>query len=346
MGMRWSAAAALAASQIVAANRLSPSAARRLAIGPAATGCVPERGNRVFLVPIGRNREIGGPLAVVEQPWVKNAWVVVGDAVGHFRADDGWAMASNVALSALMAIFPFVIFVTALAGFIGQQSLARAVAAILFETWPADVAGPIAADVQEVVAQAHVRLLTISALVAVLLAANGVEATRTALSRAYRVVDRRSIVFRMAQSIAFVLAGALASLALASVVVLTPDVLDRIVRGIPGLKPYVEEVAIARYAVTAVVLIVVLVASHLWLPAGRPQWRQLWPGIVLTLVLWVLSAVVFRIYLERFANLAATYAGLASVFTAIFFLYVIALSLIFGAEFNAALGRLRAGRIG
>jgi membrane protein len=160
---------------------------------------------------------------------MKNAWAVVRDALGHFRADDGWAMASNVALSALMAIFPFVIFVTALAGFIGRQSLAQAVAAILFETWPADVARPIAGDVQEVVQQAHVRLLTISALVAVVLAANGVEATRTALSRAYRVVDRRSIVFRMAQSIAFVLAGALASLALASVVVLTPDMVDRLV---------------------------------------------------------------------------------------------------------------------
>ena len=150
----------------------------------------------------------------------------------------------------------------------------------------------------------------------------------------------------MAQSMAFVLAGALASLMLASVVVLTPDMIDRMVTRLPALKPYIIEGAGFRYAVTAVVLIVVLVASHLWLPAGRPQWRQLWPGIVLTLVLWVISAVIFRIYLERFANLAATYAGLASVFTAIFFLYVIALSLIFGAEFNAALDRLRAGRIG
>jgi membrane protein len=285
-------------------------------------------------------------LAVVDRTWVKNTWVILRDAVGHFRADDGWAMASNVALSALMAVFPFVIFVTALAGFIGRQSLAQAVAAILFETWPADIARPIAADVQEVVMQAHVRLLTISALVAVVLAANGVEATRTALSRAYRVVDRRSIVFRMAQSIAFVLAGALASLALASVVVLTPDMIDRLVTRLPVLKPYIIEVTVVRYAVTAVVLVVVLVASHLWLPAGRPPWRQLWPGIVLTLVLWVISAVIFRIYLERFANLAATYAGLASVFTAIFFLYVVALSLIFGAEYNAALGRLRAGHIG
>jgi len=94
------------------------------------------------------------------------------------------------------------------------------------------------------------------------------------------------------------------------------------------------------------VVVVFLSASHFWLPAGRPPWPELWPGVVLTLVLWVVAAVVFAIYLNRFANMAATYAGLASVVTAIFFLYIVAVSLIFGAEFNASLTRLRHGRIG
>jgi membrane protein len=44
--------------------------------------------------------------------------------------------------------------------------------------------------------------------------------------------------------------------------------------------------------------------------------------------------------------MAATYAGLAGVFTAIFFLYMVAALLLFGAEFNAALNRLREGAIG
>ena len=44
--------------------------------------------------------------------------------------------------------------------------------------------------------------------------------------------------------------------------------------------------------------------------------------------------------------MAATYAGLAGVFTAIFFLYAVAALLLFGAEFNAALSRLREGAIG
>jgi len=285
-------------------------------------------------------------MAFVNQALLKRGWAVVGDAFRHFTADDGWAMASHVALSALMAVFPFVIFVAALAGFIGQERLAAGVAGILFQTWPAEVAGPIATEVQQVVQQARVSLMTLSALAAVVLAANGVEAVRTALSRAYRVVDRRPIVFRLAQSVALVLAGAVASLALAFVVLVGPMLLETVTAAVPALKPYQDEFYLARYAVPAAVVVVVLAVSHLWLPAGRPRWHWLWPGMLLTLVMWVIAAMIFAVYVRRFAVLATTYAGLASVFTAIFFLYAVAVSLIFGAEFNAALGRMRAGRIG
>jgi membrane protein len=270
----------------------------------------------------------------------------VTDAFGHLKADDGWAMASHVALSLLMAIFPFVIFVTALAGFIGQSALAAQVAEILFETWPQEVAGPIAEQVRQVIAGAHVRLVTISAVVALVLAANGVEAMRTALSRAYRVVDRRPMTQRMAQSVGFVVAGAIASLALSLALVVAPPALTRLMVTLPWLNSAQVEVQVATYVLSAAVVTVFLAASHVWLPAGRPPWPELWPGIVLTLAMWLAAAVTFAIYLNSFANLAATYAGLASVVTAIFFLYVVAVSLIFGAEFNASLRRLHEGRIG
>ena len=64
-----------------------------------------------------------------------------------------------------------------------------------------------------------------------------------------------------------------------------------------------------------------------------------------TLVLWFIAGKVFAFYLGKFANYTATYAGLASVVIAIFFLYMIATIMIFGAELNAALERLRAGKL-
>jgi membrane protein len=275
---------------------------------------------------------------VGDRSLVRRAWAVLADALGHFNADDGWAMASHVALSALMALFPFLIFVAAFAGTLGESSLANRVAELVFAAWPAEVAGPIAAEVRRVLVPIHGNLLTLSAVFALYLASNGVEAARTALNRAYRVVDRRSIIWRRVQSLAFVLIGTIAFLLLAGFGVLTA--------AMAALEPYAPLVAVVGAIVTSVLIIGGLVGAHVWLPAGRPHWYQLWPGILATLVTWLVSGWAFAIYLRTFANYAATYAGLAGVVIAIFFLYVVAVLMIFGAEFNAALGRLREGRIG
>lgn len=55
------------------------------------------------------------------------------DAYLKFERDDGWAIASHIALSTLTALFPFLIFITALAGFFGRQEVADAAAKIIFE---------------------------------------------------------------------------------------------------------------------------------------------------------------------------------------------------------------------
>ncbi len=277
---------------------------------------------------------------------VRMAWVVVSDAFGHFNWDDGWAMASHVALSALLALFPFLIFVAALAGFLGEDGLSVRVAEILFTAWPREVAGPISEEVSQVLATEHRGLLTISAVVAVYLASNGIEAVRNALNRAYRVIDRRSIFFRRGQSLAFVMIGAFASLMLALLAVLGTTAVQDILVAVPFLQPLETLSSATRIVISALVLTSALIVAHTALPAGRPPWARLWPGIVFTLAGWLVAAWVFRIYLATFSNMAATYAGLAGVFTAVFFLYIVAVLLLFGAEFNAALSRLRGGAIG
>ncbi|HVZ14923.1 MAG TPA: YihY/virulence factor BrkB family protein [Bauldia sp.] len=278
------------------------------------------------------------PMKAGDRRLLHKSWAVFWDAFNHFNADDGWAMASHVALSALMALFPFLIFVAAFAGTLGESTLADRVATLVFAAWPAEVASPIAAEVHRVLVPIHGNLLTISAVVAAYLASNGVEAARTALNRAYRVVDRRSIFFRRAQSLIFVLIG--------TVVVLFIAALGVYLASVPILEAHAAELALAGVVITSVLVVAALTGAHLWLPAGRPHWTLLWPGIAGTLVAWLISGWVFAIYLRSFANYAATYAGLAGVVTAIFFLYVIALLMIFGAEFNATLGRLRDGHIG
>ena len=57
-------------------------------------------------------------------------------ALDMFLIDDGWAIASHIALSALMAMFPFLIVLTALAGFFGLRELADQAAELILSEIP------------------------------------------------------------------------------------------------------------------------------------------------------------------------------------------------------------------
>jgi membrane protein len=75
---------------------------------------------------------------------------ILRDAFGHFNETDGWALASHVALSTLLAIFPFLIFATTLATFLGADRFAEVAVHLVFDTWPERIAAPIAREVESV----------------------------------------------------------------------------------------------------------------------------------------------------------------------------------------------------
>jgi membrane protein len=264
------------------------------------------------------------------------------DAFHRFNADDGWAIASHIALSALMSLFPFLILVTALAGFFGTQDLADEVARILLETWPKQVAEPIAKEIGSVLTTARGDLLTIGVVLAIYFASSGIESLRIGLNRAYGVVDQRGVWVLRLESIGYVLVSAVALLALAFLVVLAPLLFSTAVRYAPWLSPLWGMFNFLRIAAASLVFIIALVIVHKWLPAGHRRLSAIAPGIVVTLVLWLIAGELFADYLAGFAYTYVTYyAGLASAMIALVFLYLVASIFIYGGELNAAIMAMR-----
>jgi len=266
---------------------------------------------------------------------------VAAEAIDHFLSDDNWAIASHIALSTILALFPFLIVVAAVAGIIGSRPLAAEVARLVFQAWPEEVARPIAHEAEAVLTRPGTGTVTIGLAVALWFASNGVEALRLALNRAYRVVERRNFLFRRLQSIAFVGLGAAGFVVLAFLVVLGPILWHTAVGLAPWLETFAVTAVVVRYVIATVVLFVILVASHLWLPNGRRSLRDILPGIAVTLATWLVAGAAFGFYLRGFASYSATYAGLAHAMTAIVFLYFVGALVLLGAEFNAALMRRR-----
>jgi membrane protein len=268
------------------------------------------------------------------------------DAFYRFNADDGWAIASHIALSALMSLFPFLILVAALAGIFGTTELANEVAQILLEAWPTQVATPLAKEVQNVLGTARGDVLTVGVLLAIFFASSGIESLRIGLNRAYGVVETRSWWLLRLESIGYVIVAAIGMLVLAFLVVLAPLIFATAVRYAPWLDPLWALFNFLRLATAATVFIVALIIVHKWLPAGRRHLSQTAPGIVVTLVLWLLAGELFGDYLSGFAYTYVTYyAGLASVMMALVFLYLTASIFIYGAELNTVICKLREEKV-
>lgn len=269
------------------------------------------------------------------------------EAVRRFNAKGGWVLSSHVAMSMMLALFPFILFVVALAGFLSREfSLARFlsdehamndVIQLVFGAWPETIKAPIVAELTAVVEADNSRLMTVGGVLVLYFASNGVDAVREAMTRAYHDIDPRPFWKARLLCIVFVLLGSvavLAAVAAALVVPLYTRLANEAVHW-PILE-WLAEQGIAQMIVTSVPVLAVL-AAHIWLPGRRHALRQILPGVLLTVALWAVASWGFSYYVRSFGSYAATYAGLAGAMAALIFLYLISVILILGAEFNGAM---------
>ena len=214
--------------------------------------------------------------------FLRKAFRIAVDAAYAFADDDGWALASHIALSALLALFPFLIVLTALAGFVGSKDVADNLATLLLDTWPQEVAAPLAREIHNVLGTTRGGVLTIGVVLSVYFAASGVDSLRIALNRAYNAKETRLWWLLKFESIAYVLVAAVALLALGFLIVLAPLVFATWLKHAPWLAPLERQFTYARYGITGIVIVIALVVAHKWLPGGNHSFRDIMPGVIVT----------------------------------------------------------------
>ena len=249
-------------------------------------------------------------------------------------ADSGFAMAGAVAYSFVLSFFPFCIFLGAMAGYFGGEALAKQAIAQLFELVPAPVAQAIAPEVMAVMGRSRFGLLTVGALIALFFATSAIESLRAALNVAYRVKERRSYLWCLMESMLFVVVSAAGMLVLTWGVVVGPQVAARLKPDwLLWLADTTWVALLARYAIVVAAIGLQLVAYHLWLAAGQRRLADVWPGVVLSILLWVIAAQLFASWLT-INDYSRFYAGLTRIMSALVFFQVSAIIVIVGAELN------------
>ncbi|HEV3463523.1 MAG TPA: YhjD/YihY/BrkB family envelope integrity protein, partial [Actinomycetota bacterium] len=110
---------------------------------------------------------------------------------------------------------------------------------------------------------------------------------------------------------------------------------------------------VLRWPVVLLVLVVFLLCLYRFAPSVRHAWRHLVPGAVLGVLLWILAAVAFRIYLAlgsgaptgvvvNDARVVIIGQAVGAVVATVLWTYFSSVAILVGNELNAELARLRA----
>ena len=265
------------------------------------------------------------------------AYAVLKTAILNFIADDALSLAAMLAFTLVLAFFPFLIFLAAIAAIFGGAELSEKVADLMVTVLPEDVAGVLAPEVHRVLVERSGGLLTFGIVVTLGSLTGAIESIREGLNRAYGVKDTRSVVRKRYQGLIFVFIGSGALVLVALLTVVAPIGFDMLAHAMTFVADWRPILSLIRVLALVLVLGVTLSALHLWLPCHRIGFRRVWIGVAATIALWYIAGWGFTLYLRAFGGYARTYAGLAGIVAALMFFYIASAILLLGGEINRAI---------
>lgn len=279
------------------------------------------------------------PSALPAKGWIDVLWrVKAGMAKDHVGL-----IAAGVAFYALLAIFPTITALMALAGLV----LDPADIADQLETFAAvmpDAAAQIVLDQAVGVAGAQSGGLgfafAISMVLALYSASKGVASLVEGLNIAYSETESRGFLALLARNLALTLLMVLALITGLGATLAAPMALT----WLPLSEGARTAVGAIRWAVLAAGAVIGLAALYRWGPdRTNPKWRWLTPGALTSTALWLIASIGFAAYVSNFSSYNESFGSVAGIIILLTWLwlsaYIVLLGAVLNAEIEAQTGR-------
>jgi membrane protein len=238
-------------------------------------------------------------------------------------------MAGAVTYYAFTALFPFLLFLVALASVIISPPQAEQLVQQLSQVAPGAVTQIVGDRIRQLGQQQNVTLLGFGALGAIWAASGAVTALMRALNTAYDVKESRP--FWKTRGVAIlmtVFAGVLALLA--GLVAIAAPPLAYAVGGPIGMA-----IVWLRLPVAGLVMMLLWAVVYYVLPDVEQDFKFITPGSVGGVLLWLLASWGFSLYVSHFGSYDKTYGSIAGIIVLLLWIWISALVLLVGAEVNA-----------
>ena len=259
-------------------------------------------------------------------------------AIANFNKHDGMVMAGHLAFLGMLALFPFIIFLVSLAGTFGQSESGIEALSWLFDSMPTDVASVLRAPIEQMVTTTNKGIMTFSIIGAIWVSSSAIDAARLAIVRAYSTVTRRPYLRRRAEGLLLVIMSASSIILGMTALVFGPVIWNTIIKYSPVNADWAFLWNLVRLSTSFGLIFGALCLAYLVLrPRSLKIAGPVAPGALGAIILWMLVANTFSLYLKYFGNYDVTYGSLAGAIIALVFFYFLSVGFILGVEINAEL---------
>ncbi len=238
----------------------------------------------------------------------------------------------------VLAFFPFLLFIVALAGLVIQPAQVQALVGELGREFPQAFSQLPSAQLAELTSGPIRGILTFSALAAVWSATAGVVSLMKALNTAYGVPESRPLWKVYGIALGMMLAGAVLALLAGLVAVAAPAFATRL-----G-PPWTTLAGWLRLPLAALLMMILWGILYSVLPATRLNFKFIIPGSVVGVLVWLAASLGFSTYVAHFSTFGITYGALGGIVVLLLWMWISSLALMLGAELNAVLARQRPER--
>jgi membrane protein len=266
------------------------------------------------------------------------AFRVVRLAASGFSTHDMSTYAAALAYRLLFSLFPFIVFLTTLLGFLRMPELfdwLRDQAAYLLPEQAMDLVNTVVTEVQT----PQGGLMSVAVALAIWSASAGVLGTMNALNVVFEVKERRATWKRILVSLVYTLALALMLVIAAAMMITGPGLLTWLTHYVRLDSYFIEVWTWLRWPVVLFLLTLVVSMVYYAGPNLKQPFRLITPGAVIAVVAWVAASIAFAVYVQTFAGYNKTYGSMGAVIVLLLYFFLSAAVMLFGAEVNAVLMR-------
>ncbi len=264
-------------------------------------------------------------------------------AVAEFQRDDALGLAAQLAFFLILALFPFILVLVSLLGTFSSPELAGSVLQYFQEVTPPEVYGLIESYLGDILSGNNPApgLFSAGLLIALWSASGAFAALINALNKAYDVEETRP--FWKVRGIALLMTLGLSVMILVGVLLLVAGPgIGAVIADFFGLGSEFQLVwNIARWPAALFFLVLTVALLYYFAPDAGQPFRWITPGGFIGVLLWVLASLAFRFYVSKFGSYDETYGSIGAVIVLLLYLYISSLTILFGAELNATLVRMK-----